>query len=203
MFLDNKYTKAYFSIIKNCKTRETSESYFEKHHIIPKSLGGDNSKENLVNLTYREHFICHKLLVKMTEGSNKRKMACALWTMTRNTGNRIISSYQYSSARSIYIKHHPNKNLSEKARQDRGAKVSASLKGRVFPHQHKNLLDFQKKMKEGSVENPRTKSWLVTTPNGDTLIVRNLAAFCREHDLSKGSLCGSGKTKGYTAKHID
>jgi hypothetical protein len=38
-FLENKYTKWYFSIISNAQSREVS-GYIEKHHIIPKSLGG-------------------------------------------------------------------------------------------------------------------------------------------------------------------
>jgi len=37
----------------------------ERHHIIPKSLGGNNDHENLVVLWYREHYIAHRLLVKM------------------------------------------------------------------------------------------------------------------------------------------
>jgi len=38
------------------------EGYSENHHIIPKSMGGTDKKENLVSLTAREHFIIHKLL---------------------------------------------------------------------------------------------------------------------------------------------
>ena len=44
--------------------------YVEKHHIVPKSLGGSNDASNLVKLTAREHFIAHLLLSKMyPEGS--------------------------------------------------------------------------------------------------------------------------------------
>lgn len=31
---------------------------FESHHIIPSSLGGDNSIDNTVKLSPREHFNC-------------------------------------------------------------------------------------------------------------------------------------------------
>lgn len=87
MFLLNKYTNCYFKIILKAQTRILSE-YSEKHHIIPKSLGGDNSKENLVNLTAREHFICHRLLTKMTIGDSKRKMLHAVWSFTRSSNNQ-------------------------------------------------------------------------------------------------------------------
>lgn len=39
--------------------------YMERHHVLPKCMGGTNRKDNLVYLTGREHFIAHKLLVRM------------------------------------------------------------------------------------------------------------------------------------------
>ena len=89
MYLDNKYTIVYNSIISRAKTRALG-SYTELHHIIPKSLGGSNSKENLVRLTAREHFICHLLLVKMTEGKSKFKMmkAAAMLAVSNKTQSR-------------------------------------------------------------------------------------------------------------------
>jgi hypothetical protein len=46
--------------------------YTEKHHIIPRCLGGSDEPNNLVNLTAREHFIAHWLLTKMVS-SGKQK----------------------------------------------------------------------------------------------------------------------------------
>jgi len=82
MFKNNKYTKWYNRIISNRKNNPLDVSiYQEKHHIIPKSLNGSNKKENIVALTAKEHFICHRLLVKMTEGQDKVKMSYAIRTM--------------------------------------------------------------------------------------------------------------------------
>lgn len=81
MYLQNKYTRIYNNIIERAKSR-TISGYIEKHHIIPKSLGGDDSKDNIVELTSKEHFICHRLLPKMLEGEEKRKMTFALKIMT-------------------------------------------------------------------------------------------------------------------------
>jgi len=59
------YEKLYNSIINNALLRKLSPNfYYEKHHIIPKCVGGTNEYTNLVHLTAREHFICHKLLYK-------------------------------------------------------------------------------------------------------------------------------------------
>ena len=64
MYLTNKYSKWYHKIIENAKLRNLSEG-IEKHHIIPKSLGGSNLKQNIARLTPREHFVCHMMLTKM------------------------------------------------------------------------------------------------------------------------------------------
>lgn len=83
MYLQNKYSRWYFNIIQRASNRILpTDVYYEKHHIIPRSLGGDDKLENLVNLTAKEHFICHLLLVKMTTGLHKRSMAYAAWMMT-------------------------------------------------------------------------------------------------------------------------
>jgi hypothetical protein len=79
-YLSNKYTNWYYKIIHNAQHRQfPPNTYYESHHIIPKSLGGSNEPSNLVLLTAKEHFICHHLLVKMTENDNKRKMSFAFW----------------------------------------------------------------------------------------------------------------------------
>jgi hypothetical protein len=79
----SKYNTWYNNITKNAKTRSLN-GYKERHHIIPRSLGGSNDKENLVDLTAREHFICHWLLIKMYSGESKAKMVYALNGMKRN-----------------------------------------------------------------------------------------------------------------------
>jgi hypothetical protein len=83
MYLQNKYTKWYYNIIQNAQARILpSNVYFEKHHIVPRSLGGNNKQLNIVELTPREHFICHLLLTKMTNGNAMYKMRYALWMLT-------------------------------------------------------------------------------------------------------------------------
>ncbi len=98
IYLENKYTKIYFNIIDRAKSRVIDE-YTEKHHIIPKSLGGENCKENIVKLTAREHFICHWLLTKMVnDGKEKWKMLFAFhaFIMKNSSQYRLtITSKKY------------------------------------------------------------------------------------------------------------
>ena len=107
MFLDNKYTRWYNSIVYPAQSRCTTE-YTEKHHIIPKSLGGSNLTTNLVRLTAREHFICHLLLPKMLEGKARDKMVFAAWKMANQKNvfqiRHIPNSQQYEKLRIEFAK---------------------------------------------------------------------------------------------------
>lgn len=67
------YQKLHDSIIIRAQSRTLpSDIYIEKHHIIPKSMGGSNSKDNLVKLTAREHYIIHWLLYKIYRSSREQ-----------------------------------------------------------------------------------------------------------------------------------
>ena len=100
--LTNKYSKLYYKITSNAKQR-TTEGYTELHHIIPQSMGGSNDKENLVELTAREHFICHWLLIKMTEGKDRSKMLYALNGMKAE--NRYQQRYHTKITARVYEKY--------------------------------------------------------------------------------------------------
>jgi hypothetical protein len=99
-YLNNKYTKSYDSIIGTAKVRGSVLGYSEIHHIIPKSLGGSNRKENLVKLTPKEHFICYRLLPKMTLGIAKNKMLYAIRRMVYK-GN-IYQDKRYKATSRTY-----------------------------------------------------------------------------------------------------
>ena len=83
------YKKIYDSIIENRKNNPVI-GYSEKHHILPKSLGGNDEEENLICLTAREHFICHWLLTKMQRlGSTEYyKMIKAFMMMSVSSDNQ-------------------------------------------------------------------------------------------------------------------
>ena len=81
---NSKYERWYYNIIKNAKCQirfKGDNCYYERHHIIPKAFNGTNTNENLVLLTYREHLLCHWLLTKIYEGSDKAKMIHAFWAL--------------------------------------------------------------------------------------------------------------------------
>lgn len=106
IFIDNKYTSWYNSIVNRAQNR-TISGYIEKHHIIPKSFGGSNKKENLVKLTAREHYICHLLLTKMVNGKYRAKMIFALSLIKPKVrhNSKLYESLKIegNKARSIYM----------------------------------------------------------------------------------------------------
>lgn len=73
----NKYCCWHDQLIDRARTRgKIGDS--ERHHIIPRCLGGNNDRNNLVYLTYREHFLIHWLLARMAIGKDRIKMFYAL-----------------------------------------------------------------------------------------------------------------------------
>jgi len=128
--------------------------YYEKHHILPRCLGGDNSKENLILLTAKEHFIAHLLLIKCYEGKERNKMVQALWAMVSHKNmQRKISSRQYEFTRtliktkrteeeckkmSISVKKRWE-NITDEERKRIGRKISEGKKGVVSPFKNKKL----------------------------------------------------------------
>ena len=117
------YQKIYNNICEKGKTERQLDSYCEKHHIIPKCLGGDDSKENITKLTYREHFIVHLLLTKIHK--KHRGINYALLCMLRKqpTGERLLNSRMFESIKRNFSKYKKlyctieNPGKSEKSRE--------------------------------------------------------------------------------------
>ena len=74
------YVKHYAMLIEKARGRPTPAGYLESHHVVPRSMGGDDSAGNLVSLTAREHFVAHWLLFLI---HRNRSMAVAWGRMSR------------------------------------------------------------------------------------------------------------------------
>ena len=148
----NKYKQWYTNITERAKNRQL-ETYTESHHIVPRSLGGRDEADNLVDLTAREHFICHWLLVKMTIGQDHHKMLNALRMMraekqgqqryTTKITARVYESIkqEYAELQSktltgagngMFGKHH-TQEAKDKIRQ-------ARIGNKLTPEQHARLI---------------------------------------------------------------
>lgn len=103
------YARIYYTIIEN-RILNPYKGYTERHHIIPVSLGGADSTDNLVNLTAREHFICHWLLIKMYKNNKMSyykmlkafNMMCS--SISKNQQRHIVSSRIFARYREDFSK---------------------------------------------------------------------------------------------------
>jgi len=107
MFLDNKYTKVYYKIItrsyERSHVKERNDGY-QTHHIIPRCFGGTDDSSNLTVLTYKEHRVCHRLLIGMTTGASKYKMMYAYKLFNAKYDNLHLPSPQIYCTPESYIK---------------------------------------------------------------------------------------------------
>ena len=128
------YNKIYNNIIKRAKEREQSNKLTIKeiHHIVPRCKGGTDKPNNLVELTLKEHFLCHKLLIKIYP--NDKRLIYALWMMSNtrkyslNTYNKYISAKEYEQLRLLYIKSKTGTVLSEIQKQNISESTSENMK---------------------------------------------------------------------------
>lgn len=168
IFIDNKYTRWYFSIINNARLANYDHFFCEKHHIIPKSLGGTNEANNIIRLPFKHHFVCHLLLIKMTDGIARQKMLYAMYMMGTRTVNHTARTSQKKMVASTYAivkRIRKEMGVSEETRLKRSASLIGKNLGRTHtPEAKANMgktwlgkclsLDHRKKI---GASNPKTQ----------------------------------------------
>ncbi len=85
------------------RQQEPATGYTERHHILPRSMGGSDDPSNLVVLTGREHWIAHLLLWKIHRNA-KMIFACNMMAMRCEERGipRIKNSRSYEMLRKEY-----------------------------------------------------------------------------------------------------
>ena len=100
------YSNHYNQLINTRKVLDRKKgtgTYFEKHHIVPRWLGGSDNKDNLILLTAKEHFIAHLLLWKIYRD---RPSALAFHKMTKSNNinqQREFNATQFEKARIAFV----------------------------------------------------------------------------------------------------
>lgn len=186
MFKNNRYTIIYKFIVARAKSESRSKKdsvYYENHHIIPRSLGGTDTPENLVLLTSREHYFCHRLLTRMTDGRNLSKMYSAFCFMVfgpTKFQKRFPTSRHLAIAKQLARKRQPCPSAI--------AKMAASLTGRKLTEEHKiniskGAVGFTLQARQARAEELQ-KPYDVIMPTGQIVNVLNLKSWCREHHFN-------------------
>jgi hypothetical protein len=140
----NKYQTWYQNITNRARSR-TLDGYSERHHVVPRSLGGSDDADNLVDLTAREHFVCHWLLTKMYTGEARYKMINAMYIMKAE--GPYQTRYESKITGRVY----------NTLREEFSRYISNLNKGRVQPpHEKAN----QKAAITGRKRKPFSQEWL-------------------------------------------
>ena len=215
MFIKNKYSKYYYSIVKRAKSRTLSpDTYAETHHIIPECFfinrsrkgkpgwleGNPESPNNKVKLTAKEHITCHRLLVRMTAGDAKSKMAFAAWRMVfackRHKRDRV-SSRTYESAKldmiaarkaSKGLYKHSTKSKKKISKGNTGLRKGKTL---VELYGAEKAAEWQfnsSKSRTGKKRGPQTEEWRSNVSKG--LTGKSRVEFTAEHraNMSRGRI---------------
>lgn len=127
------YKKHYTRLIERARDR-VLEGYTEKHHVVPRCLGGSDDPANIVSLTAEEHYVAHQLLTKMYPDHDGLLYAAVLMSMNTN-GNRPKNKL-YGWLRTKYSMRMKGRVLSEETKQ----KISNAKKGKVLSKTHRQAL---------------------------------------------------------------
>lgn len=120
------------------------EEYKERHHIVPKCLGGKDDEFNLIDLYAREHFEAHRLLA--LENPNEKGLIWAWWNMSHVINNSNHERYrltakEYEEARVAFSKLQSGRVVSEETKE----KHRQDATGVVFTEERKQHIRDAKK----------------------------------------------------------
>ena len=161
-YIDNTTYDEFIQSILDTRGRfNCGEEYHERHHIIPKCIGGGNEDNNLIDLFAREHFIAHKLLAK--ENPSEEKLAHAWTFMCRiKKDNKVfqITPEEYEDAKLNYIKLIKGKPFSEEHRK----KIGSANKGKIRTEEMRKRMSITNK-REWSKESRQKLSKTISGEN--------------------------------------
>jgi len=123
------------------------EIYVERHHIVPRCMGGTDESANLVELTAEEHYIAHQLLVKIYPDNALLWCAVAMMTASAKTTIRNNKMYGWirqglskatSKLRKEWYKNnpHPKGMLGKRHSDEARAKISENSNTGVAVYQY-------------------------------------------------------------------
>lgn len=211
MFTLNKYKKWYDALIVSAQTTTTS-TYSEKHHIIPKCLGGTNDPANVVRLSARQHFIAHHLLTKCTSGNPRQKMIKAFWVLKHTRGFCLTSRQfeklriEYAAAVSAYWKGRPMSEMHYKnfLAANKRARLAGIIKGGMHSEAHKLRMIESNRSRKGSknkpqpgknagAKNAKAKIWTLVNEDGRSFTSKSIRPWCIENGMVQHTLVVKSK----------
>lgn len=125
----------YNRIIEKAKLENRKKGcgvYYERHHILPRCLNGPNTAVNLILLTAKEHYLCHRLLTLIYPDNDK--IAFAFWNMCR-PNNEWHSRYNSSMRGYAYAREHLSNTYKGKVAWNKGLQLTSEQLAKHATHQ--------------------------------------------------------------------
>jgi hypothetical protein len=162
---------------------------FNKRMKSHKNTPVNNYMSNVIS-KYGWEYLCSDIL--HTGDENQCYAIEASYRNSFNIGWNLQAGGQNGRGGALGFKH--SKETIEKHKQD------------AF-NQHKNNPELAKQLAQYN-SNVKSKSYLITYPDGQLEIIKNMRAFCREHKLSQSNMISVVKgrcqtCKGFKAKAIN
>ena len=112
---------------------ECKNEYHERHHIIPKCLGGTDNEDNLIDLYAKEHFIAHKLLADENSDNIKLVQAYAIMAFTSNQYEKRyeLTPEEYEEARKKFSTALKERYKNKESHPSYGTHISEERKRRI------------------------------------------------------------------------
>lgn len=169
------YSRIHDAIIINAKSQNRSKKtgIYEEHHIIMRSIGGDDSSENLVLLTPREHFLIHFLLWKQNQDDRRFRDPIFMFKHKGASNSRL-----YEAARISHI--HEMKTNNPSLHLDEETKLAKSNKLKKYIKTQKHRENISKANKG---KTPR--SGAVLSEDSKNKISRSVAKWYKENEVSQ------------------
>jgi hypothetical protein len=117
------YRRHYERLIDRARARVII-GYRECHHIIPRCIGGLDEAENLVELTAKEHYLAHQLLVKIYP-ANGRIAYAAVMMAPQAIGRKAFGWLRQRHADSVRLR-----RLGSVMTEETKSKIAATKRGK-------------------------------------------------------------------------
>lgn len=163
------YAKHYDLLMVKAKQRGSPVGYFERHHVVPRCLGGSDKRENIVRLTAEEHYVAHQLLAKVHRGS-AALIAAATMMAPRCGGAKAFGwlrrqHAEFSRKINTNGKNRVGKFHSQETKE-KISKAKSGVKSKPFSEEHRRNISLGK---TGIPRSEETKKKLSEAGKGKTL----------------------------------
>lgn len=123
------YVAIYERLVNRARNRAL-EGYKERHHVVPRCLGGSDDPSNLVDLTAPEHAVAHLLLVKIYPGNLKLVFAANIMLVNANGARYPMSrNKQYGWLKELAAKAMGDLKRGSVQSEETRKKIGDSLRG--------------------------------------------------------------------------